>query len=63
VSETAQHSIEIGRNARGDWTFNAKVYFDEPGEDPLRLAFDLYRRFLELKEAHQKVDDGPASGA
>lgn len=51
VVETAQHSVELTQNAKGEFTFACKLYFEDNADTgAVDKCFALYRRFLELKD-------------
>lgn len=52
LTEVSQHSVEVSQNAKGEFTFACKLYFEEAGDvETVNAAFALYDRFVELKRA------------
>jgi hypothetical protein len=42
LSETSPHSIELSRNAKGDYSWSIKIYFADMDEnDPVGLIEDI----------------------
>jgi len=49
VSTEQQNSLEMSKNAKGEWAFKAKVYHDNP-EKVKELMSDMIQKANELME-------------
>ena len=49
LQELAQNSVEVTRNAKGEYTFAGKIYCEDGGEpQALERLHMLHERFMEL---------------